>query len=230
MGLVSLFVDMSTEMVYPLIPLYLTAALGASPAIVGLIEGIAESVASLLKVFSGYIGDVRRNKKQLAFIGYSASVVYKLMLMLSSSWLGVLAARVVDRTGKGIRTAPRDALVAEAGGGKLGSSFGLHKMLDMAGSTLGVILAYLFVVRGVGLSQRVSVLDDPGVRRHRDHRLGSGGQRRGRGGGEAEPEGPEAERTAQMYLAVLFVFCLGNSSNAFLLLKAQQRAGSRRDR
>lgn len=74
-GLVSLFVDMSTEIVYPLIPIFLTASLGATPAIVGVIEGIAESIASLLKVFSGYIGDVYHHKKRLAFVGYSASVV-----------------------------------------------------------------------------------------------------------------------------------------------------------
>jgi MFS family permease len=226
LGLVSLFVDMSTEMVYPLIPLYLTAALGASPAIVGLIEGIAESVASLLKVFSGYIGDVRRNKKQLAFIGYSASVVYKLVLMLSTSWLGVLAARVVDRTGKGIRTAPRDALVAEAGGGKLGSSFGLHKMLDMAGSTLGVILAYLFVVRGVGFHSAFLYSMIPAF-------VGIGiiaWVREDRGSAAAAEKlslkGLKLNGRLKMYLAVLFVFCLGNSSNAFLLLKAQQRGFS----
>jgi hypothetical protein len=112
----------------------LTATLGASPAVVGVIEGIAESVSSLLKVLSGYIGDVYHNKKRLAFVGYSASVIYKIFLVLSASWFGVLAARVIDRTGKGIRTAPRDALVAQSSDGKkLGGSFGLHKMLDMAG-------------------------------------------------------------------------------------------------
>ncbi|HRS97654.1 MAG TPA: MFS transporter [Smithella sp.] len=133
-GLVSLFVDMSTEMVYPLVPLFLTATLGSTPLIIGIIEGIAESIASLLKVFSGYIGDVRQNKKRLVFAGYSASVIYKIMLILSTSWLGVLAARVIDRTGKGIRTAPRDALVAEScDENNLGGSFGLHKMLDMLG-------------------------------------------------------------------------------------------------
>lgn len=223
LGLVSLFSDMSTEMVYPLIPLYLTAALGASPAIVGIIEGIAESVASLLKVFSGYIGDVRRNKKKLAFIGYSAGVVYKLMLMLSSSWLGVLAARVVDRTGKGIRTAPRDALVAEAGGGKLGSSFGLHKMLDMAGSTLGVVLAYLFVVRGVGfhnaflysmIPAAVGIAIIAWVREDKGAKAA---------GEKLRLKGTKLNGQLKMYLAVLFLFTLGNSSNAFLLLKAQQR-------
>jgi predicted MFS family arabinose efflux permease len=91
-GFVSFFIDMSTEMVYPLIPLYLTAVLGATPMIVGVIEGIAESVASLLKVFSGFVGDRRQNKKKLTFIGYSASILYKLLLIVSTSWLGILFA------------------------------------------------------------------------------------------------------------------------------------------
>ena len=157
-GLVSLFVDMSTEMVYPLIPLFLTATLGATPAIVGIIEGIAESIASLLKVFSGYIGDVYQNKKRLTIIGYSASVIYKVFLLLSTSWIGVLAARVIDRTGKGIRTAPRDALVAQSSEKKkLGGSFGLHKMLDMAGSSFGALLAFVFAATGLGFQKRSSI-------------------------------------------------------------------------
>ena len=151
-GLVSLFIDMSTEMVYPLIPLYLTAVLGATPAIVGVIEGIAESIASLLKVLSGYIGDVRGNKKKLVFTGYAAAAIYKVILLFTGSWAGVLIARVVDRTGKGIRTAPRDALVAQSCGGKMmGGAFGLHKMLDMAGSALGAPAGLRFHRRGLGL-------------------------------------------------------------------------------
>ncbi len=85
-----MFVDMSTEMVYPLVPLFLTVKLGSSPAIVGVIEGIAESIALLLKVFSGYIGDAYHNKKLLAFTGYSAAVFYKILLLLAASWLGIL--------------------------------------------------------------------------------------------------------------------------------------------
>ena len=139
LGIISLFIDMSTEMVYPLIPLYLTAALGATPAIVGIIEGIAESIASTLKVFSGYIGDVRHHKKRLVFAGYSSSVLYKIFLLLSASWVGVLVARIIDRTGKGIRTAPRDALVAQSSEKKkLGGSFGMLKMMAWNGTKNGI--------------------------------------------------------------------------------------------
>ncbi|HEY5554768.1 MAG TPA: MFS transporter, partial [Cellulomonas sp.] len=123
-GLTSMFVDLSTEMVYPIVPLFLTATLGATPMVVGVIEGIAESLASLLKAFSGYIGDVRQHRKRLTFLGYSGSVVYKVLLLVAASWGGVLIARVVDRVGKGIRTAPRDALIAQSSDPKkLGGSF-----------------------------------------------------------------------------------------------------------
>lgn len=226
-GLVSMFVDMSTEMVYPLVPLFLTATLGASPAIIGVIEGIAESIASLLKVFSGYIGDVYHNKKRLAFAGYSASVVYKIFLILATSWFGVLVARVIDRTGKGIRTAPRDALVAQSSDGKkLGGSFGLHKMFDMAGSSLGALVAYIFIATNFGFHKAflfsiipavIGILIIFAIREDKSC--------------EAPCEkltlkGIKLDGKLKSYLAVIFVFCLGNSSNTFLLLKAQEQGFS----
>ncbi|MPM10325.1 hypothetical protein SDC9_56654 [bioreactor metagenome] len=227
LGLVSLFVDMSTEMVYPLVPLFLTATLGASPAIVGIIEGIAESIASLLKVFSGYIGDVYHNKKRLAFAGYSASVLYKIFLLLAASWLGVLVARVIDRTGKGIRTAPRDALVAQSSDvKKLGGSFGLHKMLDMAGSSLGVIFAYIFVATNFGFHKAflfsiipavIGILIILAVKEDRSCEAPCE---------KLNLKGLKLERKLKIYLAVIFVFCLGNSSNTFLLLKSQEQGFS----
>ena len=226
-GLVSLFADMSTEMIYPLIPLYLTATLGASPAIVGVIEGIAESIASLLKVFSGYIGDIYHNKKRLAFAGYAASVVYKVFLLIATSWPGILVARIIDGTGKGIRTAPRDALVAQSSDRKqLGSSFGLHKMLDMAGSALGVLLAYYFVVINCGYHKAflfsiipavISVLIIFAVRENKTRVASSE---------KIVLKGRKLSRELKMYLAAIFIFCLGNSSNTFLLLKAQERGFS----
>lgn len=227
LGLVSLFVDMSTEMVYPLVPLFLTATLGASPAIVGVIEGIAESIASLLKVFSGYIGDVYHNKKRLAFVGYSASLIYKVFLLLAASWPGVLAARVIDRTGKGIRTAPRDALVAQSSdGNKLGGSFGLHKMLDMAGSSLGALLAYLFVANNVGFHQAflfsmlpavIGIMIIGAVREDKCRDTACE---------KLTLKRLKLDGKLKAYLAVIFMFCLGNSSNTFLLLKAQEQGFS----
>ena len=222
-GLVSLFIDMSTEMVYPLIPLYLTTILGASPAIVGIIEGIAESIASLLKVSSGYIGDVRQNKKKLVFTGYAGSAVYKVLLLISTSWAGVLVARIVDRTGKGIRTAPRDALVAQScGGKKMGGAFGLHKMLDMAGSAAGALLAFAFVATGFGYQSAflwsivpaiIGLLIIFAVREEKCAKVPRE---------RFSLKGVKLEPRIKLYLGVIFFFCLGNSSNVFLLLKARE--------
>lgn len=227
LGLVSMFVDMSTEMVYPLVPLFLTATLGASPAIVGIIEGIAESIASLLKVFSGYIGDVYHNKKRLAFVGYSASIFYKIFLILATSWFGVLVARVMDRTGKGIRTAPRDALVAQSSDGKkLGGAFGLHKMLDMAGSSMGALLAYIFVAINIGFYKAFLFSIIPAVigiliiSTVKEDKCTNNVCKK------LTLKGLKLDRKLKMYLGLIFVFCLGNSSNTFLLLKAQERGFS----
>src|SRR3972149_1849894 len=138
LGLTSFFTDISSEMIYPLVPFFLTLKLGASAELLGLIEGIAESLASLLKVFSGYISDRLRNRKGLTILGYASSAIGKLMLCIATAWGMVLGARVVDRLGKGIRTAPRDALIADSSvEGKRGASFGLHRALDTGGAVVG---------------------------------------------------------------------------------------------
>jgi MFS family permease len=142
-GMVSLLTDVSSEMVYPLLSLYLTTTLGATPAIVGIIEGIAESIASLLKTYSGYLSDKIQRRKPLAILGYGSATFGKLFLYFSTSWGWVLAGRVVDRFGKGIRTAPRDALIAEASDAdRLGHSFGLHRAMDTLGAVIGIVIAY----------------------------------------------------------------------------------------
>ena len=226
LGLVSFFADVSSEMVYPLIPLYLTAAFGATPLLVGLVEGIAESLASLLKVFSGYLSDRYDRKKPLAFFGYATGLVYKLALIFASSWGGVLAARVIDRFGKGLRTAPRDVMVAQsAPEGKGGRAFGIHKAMDMAGSALGILLSY-FLLRGLGESAEgfratfalsaipvvLALLMFFFIREQR------------RPGERREPprlrDMHALPRRLKLYLLVAFLFTLGNSSNTFLLLKA----------
>src|SRR5574340_375887 len=148
LGIASFLTDVSSEMVYPLIPLYLTSArIGATPAIVGLIEGTAESVASLLRVFSGYWSDRVQARKSITVLGYASSAIGKVLLYLSQSWPLVFSGRLIDRFGKGIRTAPRDALIADSvDRSRYGNAFGLHRALDTAGASLGVILAYVFFV------------------------------------------------------------------------------------
>lgn len=225
-GLVSFFADLSTEMVYPLIPIYLTTVFGATPALVGVIEGIAESLASLLKVFGGYISDKYRKKKPVAFLGYSTGLVYKLALVLAGSWVGILAARVIDRFGKGIRTAPRDVLVSESGdSSKLGHSFGLHKMLDMAGSAAGILAAYFIMKawQGEYAYKRLFLLSCiPMVAALFMFIFIKE---------KSEPRDSKAplhvfsgiknlDGRLKLYLVVAFIFTLGNSSNTFLLLRA----------
>jgi len=150
LGLVSFFTDLSTEMIYPLIPLYLTTAFGATPALVGVIEGIAESMASLLKVFSGYITDRFQKKKATAFAGYAPGVLYKLALLFAGSWVGILGARVLDRIGKGIRTAPRDVLVSEsADKGNMGRLLEYIRHWICRARRLAYLLPILFCVERV---------------------------------------------------------------------------------
>jgi len=156
LGLVSLLTDVSSEMVYPLLPLFLTTRLGAGPAIVGLIEGIAESLASLLKVFSGYASDWFGRRKPLAVLGYGSSTAGKVVLYLAGSWPAVLAARVIDRFGKGVRTAPRDALIADSSTPETrGRAYGLHRAMDTLGAAVGVLLAYYFITAYKGDYSRV---------------------------------------------------------------------------
>lgn len=227
LGLVSFFSDISAEMVYPIIPLYLSAAFGATPALIGLIEGIAESLASLLKVFSGYITDKFGKKKPIAFIGYAAGLVYKVALILAGSWGGVLGARVIDRVGKGIRTAPRDVMVCDsADGNNLGKAFGVHKALDMAGSAIGIFISYLLLEKAgktAAYKELFAISIIPAIlgllmfffikekRTHEDAK-------------KREPFWQNIKKLdgqLKLYLFVAFLFTLGNSSNAFLLLRAK---------
>ena len=224
LGLTSLFTDIASEMVYPLVPFFLTVRLGASPAMLGVIEGLAESVASLLKVFSGYLSDRLHDRKTLTIVGYACSALGKLVLALAAGWGMVLGGRVVDRIGKGIRTAPRDALVAEsADDGRHGRAFGLHRALDSGGAVIGVTLGYCFFTRYTGDYARVFLWSlVPAVIavallffvRESKARAGAAGELpllRWR----ALP------RRLRWFLSVTFLFTLGNSSNTFLLLRAQ---------
>ncbi|HWR12173.1 MAG TPA: MFS transporter [Rectinemataceae bacterium] len=225
-GLVSFFADLSTEMVYPLIPLYLTTVFGATPALVGVIEGIAESLASLLKVFSGYATDKYRKKKPIAFFGYSTGLVYKMALIFASSWVGILAARVIDRFGKGIRTAPRDVLVSESSDAtKLGHSFGLHKALDMAGSAAGILLAFFIMKAGNGAFafKRIFLFSCVPTLMALFMFLfikETGKPRESRAPLNVFSGLRHLDSRLKLYLVVVFIFTLGNSSNTFLLLRA----------
>lgn len=146
LGLVSLFTDLSSQMVFPLIPLFLTTVLGSGASAVGIVEGAAETTASLLKVVSGYWSDKVKKRKPFVLFGYGMSSITKPLFALASVWTFVLFLRVIERIGKGIRTAPRDALVAESCDGCVrGKAYGFHRAADGIGSTLGAVLAVLLL-------------------------------------------------------------------------------------
>jgi len=225
LGLVSLFTDISTEMIYPILPLYLLT-LGAGPAIIGLIEGIAESLASIVKLFSGILADKYGRKKRLAFAGYAFSLVNKIIIIFSATWIGVLIARIIDRFGKGIRTAPRDALVAEsADKSQRGKAFGLHKGLDLLGTAIGIMLAWLIlsgliVSGGDNLYKTIFIVSViPAVIGLvilvfvKDKKLPAAGKR-------VSFNWKNLNIRLKMFLAFIFLFTLGNSSNAFIILRA----------
>ncbi len=153
LGVVSLLNDAASEMVAPLLPIFLTATLGAGPAIVGLIEGAAESAASVLKLVSGWLTDRGWNAKRLVVGGYALSNGVRPLIGLALAWSWVLALRFLDRVGKGLRTAPRDAMIAAATGADIrGRAFGFHRSMDHMGAVLGPLLA--FVLLAAGLSVR----------------------------------------------------------------------------
>ncbi len=143
LGLVSLFTDLSSQMVFPLIPLFLTSVLGAGATIVGFVEGAAETAASLLKVFSGYWSDKIERRKPFVLIGYGLSSLMKPLFAFSSVWQMVFGIRIAERIGKGIRTAPRDVIIADSSDAKVrGKAYGIHRFMDGIGSVFGALLAF----------------------------------------------------------------------------------------
>jgi len=227
----SLLTDISSEMISNLLPLFLYNVLGVRTNIIGLIEGVAETTASLLKVFSGWLSDLLGRRKGLAVLGYALSTVAKPFLYFATSWGWVLGVRFADRTGKGLRTAPRDALVADSVNQKQrGLAFGLHRAGDTAGASLGVLaalVATLAAQRGAVLERhtfQIVVLLSliPGVLAVLVLWLGA--QEVKRPGKVAErPRLSLAgfDRRFRLFLILVVLFTLGNSSDAFLVLRAQ---------
>ncbi len=145
LGLVSLFTDMASEMLYPINPLFLSSVLGASMAVVGMIEGLAEVTAGLLKGYFGVLSDKLGKRSIFVILGYSLSALAKPLPGIFSNTLTVLISRVTDRVGKGIRTAPRDALLASYAENNTGAVFGFHRALDTLGAVIGPLLALLML-------------------------------------------------------------------------------------
>jgi MFS family permease len=224
-GLVSLLTDISSEMIYPLLPVFLATTIGAGPAFLGIIEGVAESTAALVKLFSGIVADRVKSRKGLVLAGYGVSSLARPLIALASSAGQVLAIRFLDRTGKGVRTAPRDALIADTVSyGDRGRAFGFHRSMDHAGALLGPLLASLILYTVTRDLRTVFLLAAiPGFLavlliavKVRDSR------RNPESFVTPAPLGKLPDGRLRPYLLVLFLFTLGNSSDAFLLLKASQ--------
>jgi len=227
LGLVSFLTDASSEMLYPIIPLYLTEILLAPMGAVGLIEGIAEATANVLKGVSGRLADRSPKRMPFVFAGYGLAAAAKPLLAIVTTWPGVLVARVVDRTGKGLRGPARDAVIVESTpSGSRGAAFGWHRSMDTFGAVLGPLVG-LALLRWSGLEYRqlfwvaaipavLGVLCLFAVRETDRPRADAQ---------NIDAELPVARAKASMpmrrFLLVVAVFSVGNSSNAFLLLRAR---------
>lgn len=225
LGWVSLYTDFASKMVYPITPLFLTAVLGAPVWTVGVIEGIAESSASLLKLYSGWLSDRAGRRKPLAVAGYGLGAFSKLGLAVAGTWLVVLAARLLDRVGKGLRAAPRDALIAEnCAPEQRGQAYGLHHRLETVGEVLGPLVGFAFLWRYVGQYRGVfAIAFVPALIgvllllfRVKEPKPSQSANR-------ARPTFTFKGLSPiyRQYLGVVVLFGLGNSSDAFLLVRAQ---------
>lgn len=225
LGLASMFTDISSEMIFPLLPLFITSVGGAGLA-VGLIGGFAEAVSSILKIISGYLSDRLQKRKGIVISGYALSAISKILFSMSFTWLHVFFAKTVDRVGKGIREAPRDALISfysnKKGRGKI---FGFHKAMDTSGAIIGAILSLIlfwllgfelrsiFVVAAVfgfiSLIPLMLVKDVKIKLRQKITKIGF----------------KTLPKKLRFFLAVATVFALGNFTYMFFVLKAQEFFG-----
>jgi MFS family permease len=227
LGLVSLLTDASSEMIYPLLPAFLTGPLRAGPAVLGLIEGVAEATASLLKIVSGALSDRAARRKPFVLLGYGLSTFARPAVAFAAAPWHVLAVRLADRVGKGVRSAPRDALLAEAAAAsERGRAFGFHRAMDHAGALVGPLLASAALLLTPDLRVVFALALVPGLAALAVLVLGvkETAHRAEPVSNPCVPSPPARplSRGFRAYLGVLALFTLGNSSDAFLLLKAQE--------
>jgi MFS family permease len=220
-GATSLLNDASSEMIFPLLPVFLSSVLGAGAATLGVIEGTADAAASLLKLASGALSDRMGRRKPLVVGGYALASLVRPLIAFAQTAGTVLAIRVTDRVGKGLRASPRDALIADAAPRELhGRAFGVHEAMDHAGAVVGPLLAYLLLTIGLSLRSVFLLSALPAavaclvvvvfVREARS---------RPSQPVAAAPKVPILSRPFLGYLLATIVFALGNSSDAFLLLR-----------
>jgi MFS family permease len=245
LGWVSLATDAATEAIYPLLPFFLTSVLGAGAVSLGVIEGAAEAVNSALKIASGRLADRSRAKRPIVLAGYALSSAVRPLIAVAQSWTHVLAIRIADRVGKGVRGAPRDAMLASfATDGTRGRIYGFHRAMDHAGAVVGPLAAtaFLFFYPGayrtlfaltivpgaIAVALLFLVKEDhvasgvgSGFSRTSNVRLEPDATNAGSSGAGPEP----LPRAFKQFMLVLLLFTLGNSTDAFLLLKLTDAAG-----
>ena len=236
LGLVSFLTDVSSEMIFTLLPLFLLNVLGVATTVIGLIEGVADATASLFRILSGWLSDRLGKRKGLTILGYGLSTAVKPLMYIASTWGMVLGVRFCDRMGKGVRTAPRDALVADSvTSGQRGKAFGLHRAMDTFGAMVGIISAavVVFLWQGGSLElsratyqQLVLIGIIPAVIALFIFFFIKEPER-----SPAPQSSPPMGRMRKLtfgldkrfwiFLGIIFLFTLGNSSDAFLILRAQ---------
>lgn len=229
----SFLTDISSEMIFNLLPLFLANVLGVQTSIIGLIEGISETTSSLLKVASGWLSDRLGSRKGLTIAGYGLSTLAKPFLYVTTGWLGVLAVRFSDRIGKGIRTAPRDALIADSvDERRRGLAFGLHRAGDTFGAALGLCIALVIVaaMQANAVDLERSTFQTLVIISVIPAALAVGtlaiGVRETKAARNADPPRLSLRGFSpsfKTFLVIVVIFTLGNSSDAFLILRAQER-------
>lgn len=236
LGIVSFLTDVSSELIFTLLPLFLANVLQTGTVVIGLIEGIAQSTASLLQILSGWSSDKLGNRKYLSFIGYALSSLSKPFMLIASTWGPIMAIRFADRFGKGIRTSPRDALVADSTDESVrGKAYGLHRAMDTSGAALGLLTAAVvvflvqknvadlefdtyrwLVILGIipaliALFFFIFIHEPPKYLSTQSEKSGDAD----------EPSAASLGTQFNIFLVIMFLFTLGNSSDAFLILRAQ---------
>ena len=219
---VSLLNDAASEMIYPLLPIFLVSVLGAGPGALGVIEGVAETTASLLKLFSGWISDKLKKRKFLVLIGYSLAAFGRPLISITIAWWQVAVIRFIDRLGKGVRTSPRDALISLSTPEDIrGKSFGFHRAMDHTGAIIGPVVAMVLLKYGMSLKNIFLWALLPGIITViiviffvREKRVISESKK-------VDFKLSVLSRNFKNYLFIIILFTLGNSSDAFLILKAK---------
>lgn len=225
LGVVSLLQDVSSEMLYPVVPVFLTTVLAAPMSVVGLIEGVAEFTAALLKGFAGHWSDRLQRRRFFVSLGYGLSAASRPLLPLAQTWTVILGARLLDRIGKGIRTSPRDAMLADAASPEhRGKVFGLHRALDTTGAVLGPLIAigllslsgdnFRLVFLAAIIPSILAVLLTFAIHESK--------QRPREDGSQEKFSVSSLPRAYWIFLCINVIFFIGNSADVFLILRAKE--------